>query len=47
LVAVIVGLFGAGFVFGPIILLVMAILWVYIFLFRNRPAISPIIEVKD
>ncbi len=37
LTAVIVGLFGAGLVFSPLILIVIELLWVYIFLFRHQP----------
>lgn len=39
LTAVIVGLFGAGLVFSPIILIVIGLLWAYIFLFRHQPAL--------
>jgi len=38
LTAVIVGLFGAGLVFSPIILTVIGLMWVYIFFFRHQPA---------
>ena len=40
LTAVIIGLFGAGLVFSPIILIVIGALWVYIFLFRHQPAVA-------
>ena len=37
LTTVIVGLFGAGLVYSPLILIVIEALWVFIFLFRHRP----------
>jgi hypothetical protein len=37
LTTVIVGLFGAGLVFSPIILILIEALWVFIFLFRHEP----------
>ena len=36
LTTVIVGLFGAGLVFSPIILILIEALWVFIFLFRHE-----------
>ena len=45
--AVIVGLIGAGLVFSPIILGVIGLMWVYIFLYRNQPAVTPGVEVTE
>lgn len=44
---VIAGLFGAGLMLSPIVLLIMNAMWAYIFLYRHRPVASPIIEVTD
>ena len=44
--AVIVGLVGEGLVFSPIVLGVIAALWGYIFLFRHRPVVEPVVETK-
>jgi hypothetical protein len=44
LTAVTVGLVGEGLVFSPIVLALIGLLWVYIFLFRHRPATTPVVE---
>lgn len=46
LALVIVGLFGAGLIYSPLILLVIGAMWGYIFLFRHRPQAGPIVEDK-
>jgi hypothetical protein len=47
LTAVIAGLIGAGLFLSTAILTVIGGLWVYIFLFRNRPSPAPLIEIQD
>ena len=45
--AIVVGLVGEGRVFSPIVLAIIGLIWLYIFLFRNTPAITPVVEVGE
>lgn len=38
LVAVVIGMVGAGLVLSPIVVSIIGLFWVYIFLFRHQPA---------
>jgi hypothetical protein len=38
IMAVVVGLIGAGLVLSPIVVGVIGFIWLYIFLFRSRPS---------
>ena len=45
LVAVMTGLLGAGLVLSPIVVGIIALLWLFIFFFRHRPQTTPLVRV--
>lgn len=45
LVAVVIGMFGAGLVLSPIVVSVIGLFWLYIFFFRHQPSHPETTEV--
>ena len=45
--AVMVGLIGAGLYLSAAVIAVIGLMWGYLFLFRGRPAGSPVVEIPD
>jgi len=44
IVAVVVGLLGAGLYFSSVVVFVIGLMWLYLFFFRSHPARSPVVE---
>ena len=44
--AVMVGLIGAGLYLSAAVIAVIGLMWLYLYLFRSRPVVTPVIEVE-
>lgn len=41
-----IGLLVEGLVLSPLVLVVIGLMWLYLFVFRGRPYVEPIVEVE-